>query len=274
MTAGPVCLIDGLASDRLSVTDRGLAYGDGLFETLAAVDGRPRYWSRHLTRLARGCARLGLVMPDEDLLAAEAAQLLATRRQAVLKLILTRGSGGRGYRPPQPAQPRRIFSVHDWPAAAGAAQPIAVRWCTHPLSLNPRLAGLKHLNRLDQVLARSEWDEEFDEGLMRDLDGGVIEATAANLFFVRDGVLVTPLLDRAGICGVMRERLLELATAAGLPWLERRADMTEVEAASELFLSNSVFGIRPIARLGERSFPAPGPLTTRLLACLATDCAA
>ncbi|HNI24168.1 MAG TPA: aminotransferase class IV [Plasticicumulans sp.] len=143
--------------------------------------------------------------------------------------------------------------------------PVAVRWCAHPLSENPRLAGLKHLNRLDQVLARAEWDDpDLQEGLMCLPDGTPVEATAANLFLVRDGRLHTPRLDRAGIAGIVRGVLIGRARQLGLEVLEARVDRDELLAADELFLCNSVYGLRPVRALGERRWPAPGPLTQYL----------
>ncbi len=261
----PDSLIDGVPETRLALADRGLQYGDGVFETLAVRAGRPEFWEPHLSRLAAGCERLGLPLPGAGLLRQEADRLCAARDRAVLKIVLTRGCGGRGYRPPQPCTPTRALSCHPWPADAVPLAPVAVRWCAHPLSENPRLAGLKHLNRLDQVLARAEWDDpDLQEGLMCLPDGTPVEATAANLFLVRDGRLHTPRLDRAGIAGIVRGVLIGRARQLGLEVLEARVDRDELLAADELFLCNSVYGLRPVRALGERRWPAPGPLTQHL----------
>lgn len=261
----PDSLIDGVPETRLALADRGLQYGDGVFETLAVRAGRPEFWEPHLIRLATGCERLGLPLPAAGLLRREADRLCAARNRAVLKIVLTRGCGGRGYRPPQPCRPTRALSLHPWPADAVPLAPVTVRWCAHPLSENPRLAGLKHLNRLDQVMARAEWDDpDLQEGLMCLADGTPIEATAANLFLVRDGRLHTPRLDRAGIAGIVRGVLIGRARQLGLEVIEARVDRDELLAADELFLCNSVYGLRPVRALGERRWPAPGPLTRRL----------
>lgn len=261
----PDCLIDGRADTVVALADRGLQYGDGVFETLAVRDGWPEFLDAHLTRLAAGCARLGLPAPDSTVLRAEIAQLCAGRVRAVLKIMLTRGCGGRGYRPPQPCRPLRALSLHPWPADAVPLAPVAVRWCAHPLSVNPRLAGLKHLNRLDQVLARAEWDDPaIGEGLMCLPGGRPVEATAANLFYVRDGCLRTPALTDAGIAGIVRDVLIGQARRLGIDTAETRPARAELLAADELFLCNSVYGVRPVSAIDERVWPAPGPLTRRL----------
>lgn len=260
-------LIDGVPAATVALADRGFQYGDGVFETLAVRDGRPEFWTRHLARLAAGCARLGLPAPDAGLLADEAAMLCRARARAVLKIVLTRGQGGRGYRPPQPCAPTRALGAYPWPADAGPLAPVAVRWCAHPVSVNPRLAGLKHLNRLDQVLARAEWDDPaIAEGLMATPDGALVEATAANVFLVCNGRLLTPALDRAGIAGIVRALVFEGAVRHGRIVTEATLTRADVLAADELFLCNSIYGLRPVARLDAHVWPAPGPVTRALAA--------
>lgn len=252
-------LVNGVAGTTVDVADRGLAYGDGLFETLLVADGEPVWWSRHLHRLQRGCEALGIAMPDAALLRAEAARLVAGATHAVLKLVLTRGAGGRGYAPGQDVPPTRILSLHPAPDAGRAAlDGIAVRWCALQLARQPRLAGLKHLNRLEQVLARSEWnDPSVFEGLLCDSQGDLVSATAANVFVVRGGQLLTPPVAQCGIAGTCRAWLLDRASAR-VTTLRR----DEVEQADELFICNSVRGILPVARLDGRSLDV-GPMTRR-----------
>ncbi len=260
--------VDGVAGAPLDPGDRGLHYGDGLFETLAVIDGRPRHLDRHLARLKDGLTRLGIPADPApwipELLSA-AAQ--APEGRGVLKLVVTRGSGGRGYAPPEAPVPRRFLFLHPWPTGveAGRREGVAVRWCRTRLGEQPALAGLKHLNRLEQVLARGEWrDSTIAEGLLCDRAGRVVEGTRSNLFLVRDGRLLTPRLDRCGVAGVMRGLILEASATLGLEVQVTDLRPDDVEDADELFLSNSVIGLWPVRCLEGRTYPEPGPLTRRL----------
>jgi len=257
-------LVDGRATGCVPVLDRGLAYGDGLFETLAVTAGEIRLWDAHCDRLERGCAVLGLPAPDRALLRHEAESLLTDSDPWVLRITLTRGVGGRGYAPPLDPRPTRILSRHPWPASPTRSG-VRVRLCRHRLSTQPYLAGLKHLNRLDQVLARAEWDDPgIAEGLMRDQAGRVVEGTAANLFLVRGGVLETPRLHRCGVAGVARALTLEIATRLGIPWRERDLRPGDLYRADALFLTNSLQGLVPVARLADHAYdPAAIPPALR-----------
>jgi 4-amino-4-deoxychorismate lyase len=263
-------LVNGKETDSLSALDRGLQYGDGLFETLALKGGQPVYWERHMARLMRGCQRLAIPLPDTEQLAAEARRLGEGWEAGVLKIMVTRGGGGRGYGIPTTQHPTRIlalFPVPDYPAA-NWTQGVAVRVCATRLGLNPALAGLKHLNRLEQVLARGEWqDDTIAEGLMRDVEGRVIEGTMTNVFAVRDGRLLTPELTRCGVAGVMREVVLERAPTLGITSDVTPLEMDDLLHSQELFLSNSLIGIWPVRQLGERVFPV-GTVTRRLAEAL------
>ena len=254
----PVFLIDGIETDVIDAGDRGLQYGDGLFETVAVEQGRPQRWPRHMARLQAGCERLGIVPPDESILRDEVHTLCAEREEpAVLKVIITRGCGGRGYRAPANSTPRRILSLHPWPdyPPAWYREGVRVRVCRTRLGLHPALAGLKHLNRLEQVLARSEWDRpDIAEGLMLDAGGRVVEGTMTNLFVVMDGRLVTPALTNCGIAGIMRREVMEVAEAMGLSCSEEELGLDDVEEADELFLTNCLIGVWPVRELDGRSF--------------------
>lgn len=253
----PRCWIDGMSVETLPATDRGLQYGDGLFETLALRTERIALLDYHLDRLKEGCERLGMAMPDRDLLRRELSTAAAGQRNAAMKLMLTRGSGGRGYRPPSEAKPRRILFLHPWPGypAAWAQLGIRLRLCRTRLAHQPQLAGIKHLNRLEQVLARAEWNEAdgFQEGLMLDLDGAVVEGTMSNVFASpREGVLITPDLSRCGVVGVMRRHLLESARRAGIDVQVRALGLPELQDCPEVFLSNSLMGVWPVAEFEGR----------------------
>ncbi|MBM4218604.1 MAG: aminodeoxychorismate lyase [Gammaproteobacteria bacterium] len=252
-------LVDGLQGGQVDPLDRGLNYGDGLFETIAVLDGRPRFLDWHLERLAGGAGRLGFPALDAALLRREIAAITFGAR-CIVKLIVTRGSGPRGYRPPRPASTRRIVAAWDWPAPpASAAAGARVGWCRMRLGRNPALAGVKHLNRLEQVLARAEWDDGvMDEGLMCDEGGSVISATQANLFAKLAGRWVTPRLDQCGVAGVMRRAFCAWQAEQGSPVEERVLARADIESASALLLTNALAGAWPVRELEGRPVPVDG----------------
>ncbi len=232
----------------LSAMDRGLNYGDGLFETLLAVNGTIPWWKEHWQRLSLGAERLGIVLPAEDILANAAHKLLVQQRQ-VLKIVVTRGVSGRGYTPGDgPAT--TVLSTH--PVPGRSARGLHLHWCNTPVSENTALAGIKHLNRLDNVLARAECQKHGkDEGLMCDSQGRVVCATAANIFICQSGVWSTPPIESSGIAGIARARLLGILSDARIDPLRR----TQVESAQAVVLCNAVRGIMAVERIGEHRFP-------------------
>jgi 4-amino-4-deoxychorismate lyase len=243
--------INGETADHVAALNRGLQYGDGLFETIAVAEGRPEFWERHIKRLTAGCARLGIAPPDPTILKTEAGELCAGVSRGVLKIMVTRGVGGRGYAPPRDAAPTRILFLHPWPESPPQwrREGVYVRLCHTRLGLNPGLAGIKHLNRLEQVLARAEWEAaDIAEGLMLDSRGRVIEGTRTNLFLVREGGLITPALDESGVAGIIREVVLEIAAERRMPVEIRNLHPEEIADADEAFLTNSIIGLWPIRR--------------------------
>jgi 4-amino-4-deoxychorismate lyase len=257
-------LLNGEADNTLSLQDRGLHYGDGLFETIAVRGGKIEFWQRHMRRLAEGCRRLQIPVPGEGLLLEEARQLLNEQTDAVLKIIITRGPGGRGYRSPDQAQttPTRLLAHYDLPVYPDDG--VALRLCATRLGLNPALAGIKHLNRLEQVLARSEWrNETVYEGLMLDINDQVIEGTMSNLFFVKAGVLHTPDVSNCGVAGIMRDVIAGSAQQLDVPLHVGHFTLDDLYAADELFICNSLIGLLPAHRLEQQSYSI-GPLTKRL----------
>ncbi|MCC7412795.1 MAG: aminodeoxychorismate lyase [Gammaproteobacteria bacterium] len=262
------CLVDGRIADTVAATDRGFAYGDGLFETIACRDGRPLLLDHHFARLARGCARLGLPVPDPAMLENEILALATAEARCVVKLVLSRGAGGRGYRPADEVRPTRVIVRHEWPdhPHTHASRGISSILCATRLGTNARLAGIKHLNRLEQVLASMELGPDAQEGLMLDTHGHVIEGTRCNLFLVIAARLVTPALTDCGVAGVMRAVILEHAARLGMPADVRAVAAHELERAEELFLCNAIIGIWPVRRLVGlcEHLRAPGPITATL----------
>lgn len=241
--------VNGRRQSRIDARDRGLAYGDGLFETMRVRDGRIRLLDLHLERLYGGCRRLGIEAPPAGALRGELERCARPQREAVLKLILTRGVGARGYRPSGAERPTRVISTHPLPALP-ALRGVRVRLCAMRLGSNPALAGLKTLNRLESVLARREWhDSRIWEGLMRDAEGYVVCGTQSNFFVRRGSRLMTPRLDRSGIAGVMRRWVLGECRALGIEARETRLRWPDLERAEEMFMTNAVAGVVPVARL-------------------------
>jgi 4-amino-4-deoxychorismate lyase len=267
--------INGRRSTRIDYRDRGLQYGDGVFETMRVRHGRIRLLDHHLERLFDGCARLRIAGPAARALRRELQRAAERRREGVLKLIVTRGpSPFRGYRPTGRERCTRILTLHALPRGARAAEdaPVRIRVCATPLGLNPRLAGLKTLNRLESVVARSEWrDTRIWEGLMQDADQNIVCGTMSNLFLRRGSTLLTPLLDRCGVAGVMRRWVMETAGDLRLRAIERRIRWRDVCEAEEVFMSNAVVGLKSVAaiergseRLRPSAFDTASDLRARL----------
>jgi 4-amino-4-deoxychorismate lyase len=262
-------LVNGQATG-VDPADRGLAYGDGLFETMAASEGRIRWLDLHLDRLEEGCRRLEIPAPSRSLIAREIDACCPRKGRAVVKLIVTRGSGARGYPPPEPATPTRVLAISQWPDYPDSyyRNGVGMRTCALRLGENPALAGIKHLCRLEQVLAPGAQLElrgqAVQQGLMLDASGGVAQGTNSNVFIVSGGELVTPSLTRCGIKGVMRRVILETARRLDIRADERDVVPAELLGADEVFVTNALFGIWPVTELDGRRF-AVGPSTQRLM---------
>lgn len=250
----------------LHLNERGWLYGDGLYETMLLRDGSIRFLTDHLERLQLGCERLGIPAPSIALLSQELQQVCAQQHDAVIRLTLTRGRSERGYRPAQAVQPTRVWQA--FPAPAAPPSVITLRWCATRLSRNALLAGIKHCNRLEQVLAQAEWrDDNIAEGLMLDTEGELICGTMTNVFLGLEGRLITPDLRYSGIAGVMRRNVLRLAASLNIETEQRAVRAEEVQAAQELFVCNAVRGIQPVVALEQQQWPT-GELTRKLLQAL------
>ena len=245
----PEVIINGRRDEQVSSLDRGLLYGDGVFETIAVKNGVLLQWEDHLERLLIGCEKLGIQGLDAKQLEKEALQLLEAESDSkcVIKIIITRGIGDRGYKPTQ-QDLTRIVQKFPWPAhpASFAEEGVKVTQCTFRLAKQNKLAQIKHLNRLEQVLARSEWEDEFQEGLVCDTDDNIIEATSSNVFFQIDNTLVTPDLNQCGVAGVMRKKIIEYCSKKNVAMQIRDVKLTEIGSMQAMFLCNSVNGIWPV----------------------------
>lgn len=238
--------------------DRGLGYGDGVFETLRIHAGAAVWWDAHWARLCRGAEALGFAPPQVSTVRRHAQDLLRTApADGVLKIIVTRGTGGRGYAPACTPEPGVIFSTHP----LSATPPVVdLRWCRMRWAAQPRLAGFKHLNRLEQVLARAEWDDpDVFDGIVLGIDGCVISATSANVFARIGDEWLTPPVDACGIAGLMRAWVLECEPGARVEPLTP----AQLLAADAIFVCNAVRGILPVRRLGDREW-SPHPAVARL----------
>ncbi len=267
-------LINGNPDCTVTAVDRGFLYGDGLFETVAVVGGDLPLWPRHWKRLESGARRLGLPPPSETAFRGDLERLLplADGDNAVLRLQYTAGSGGRGLQRPATVTPTRVASLLPYPRRPEVYWESGVRLhvCATRIAEQPALAGIKHCNRLEYVLARGEWsDEHIPEGLLLDTQNKVCEGTISNVFAVRQGALLTPSLDRCGVHGVMRAIVLEQASEWGMTVEQGRYTLDDWLAADELFLTNSLIGIWPVRVLLDQHWQV-GPITRRLQQAIGT----
>ena len=248
-------LVNGKQGNSISIRDRGLLYGDGVFRTMRAARGKAHHWPLHYQKLQHDCIAICIACPDIALLSAELDRLLIQYPDGLVKIMVTRGPGIRGYAPPAQATPTHIWDISplpDYPADR-ATLGIKARVCQLRLGHQTRLAGIKHLNRLENVMAAAESsDADVAEGLLMDAQGNVIEGTRSNLFLVMQGELITPDLSRCGVAGVQRDRVMAWAAQYDLPLQVRDVGLDEVLHADELFVVNSIISLWPIRELGQR----------------------
>ena len=250
-------LINGDSGTHISAFDRGLQYGDGLFETIAVADSRPCLWQRHYRRMQDTGERLGIPIPAADTILMDIQQEIGSNNKGVIKVTITRGEGTRGYNPPQDPVATRIVHFSPWPDYPEGIylEGVRTRICKTRLGMNQLLAGIKHLNRLEQVMARREWsDPEISEGLMLDRQGHIIEGTMSNIFMLKDGILHTPDITQCGVEGVMRGLVLDTAAEQGIEVNVGQMTLSDILQADGAFLTNSLIGIWPVSSLEEREY--------------------
>ena len=266
----------------LPIDDRGAQYGDGLFETIAIRNGSPRFLSLHLERLQTGCERIGISPPPAESIRLQLESALASCgldcSHAIAKIIVSSGSGPRGYRRPAGgATAIRIGIMTSQPLPTNYYRDgITTRICRTRLAQNPQVAGIKSLGRLEQVLASAEWDEgSIFEGLMLDTDERLICGTMSNVFIVRANRISTPGITRCGVSGTMRRHVISLLEEATIPCDVRDIPAAELEEVDEAFLTNSQFGVLPIRRCGRHDWPV-GETTRQVMGLAAahgvTEC--
>jgi 4-amino-4-deoxychorismate lyase len=250
--------IDGVPGAALPADDRGLQYGDGVFETVLVRSGRARFLDAHLARLSQGCTRLGISIASLPVLRAEIdAAVAMSPPLAILKVIMTRGSAQRrGYAPQGDETPRRIVSLwHAPPHDAALVDGVTLRIAAIRLGENPALAGIKHLNRLENVLAAAESTGQgvFDS-LLLDASGNLVSGTMCNVFIARAGGVATPIIQRCGVAGVMRGIVLRECAVLGLAASEESLTLDDLFFAAGVFVTNARIGVVPVRRVGEHLY--------------------
>jgi 4-amino-4-deoxychorismate lyase len=225
-----------------SSTDRSFQYGDGLFTTIRVKGGKAMLWDLHLQRLVSGANALQIHSFDTDELTAQVQQAISAPDQ-VIKVLISRGQAGRGYSPQGIASPCCYISTAALPDYRNwQQQGICLGVADFKLAQQPALAGLKHNNRLEQVLIKAELAErDVDELVVLDQSDAVIEVSAANLMFCRNGQWYTPALDQAGVKGVMRQHLM-----AHLLVTEGNFGLADLQQADALLICNALMGVVPV----------------------------
>jgi 4-amino-4-deoxychorismate lyase len=243
-------LVNGSFSQAISPFDRGFAYGDGVFRTIKMVGGLPQHWPQHYQKLVADCAAINIVCPSAELLMSDLSQLFLADSETeyhptVAKIIITRGEGNRGYTPPAITAPMRVVLKSDMPdyPESRFSEGVTLTVCETRLAAQPKLAGIKHLNRLENVLARMEWhNPDIAEGIMLDMHDNVVECTAANIFARFGGTLITPDLQQCGVAGTTRQRIIELAPILSLKPAVEAFRLEKLYQADEVVICNSLYG--------------------------------
>jgi len=249
-------LINGTPQQNLNCLDRGLQYGDGLFETIAFRNGELQYWPLHWSRFITGCERLFIPAPDEKKLRADIEKVTLGIGSAAIKILYTRGVGERGYAFSE-VEPSCIIMRLPLPQypKENSDEGVNLYLCQTRLARQPILAGIKHLNRLENVLARHEWSNtNYAEGLLCDMEGNVIEGTMSNIFIVKNGKLRTPELSQCGVKGVTRARIFQFAADKNIYLIENEIPLKDIYDADEVFICNSLIGIWPVNKIGDQHF--------------------
>lgn len=259
-------LVNGSFEQAISALDRGFSYGDGVFRTMRVHNGMPVSWPFHYQKLVADCAAIGIVCPSAELLMSDFQKLFEVELfqegiSQVAKIIITRGEGERGYAPPVITVPTRVLIKSNMPhyAASNAEHGVQLHVCDIRLSAQPNLAGIKHLNRLENVLARMEWrDESIFDGLLLDEKGNVIECTMSNIFMRSANTLITPDLSLCGVVGITRQRIMGLSKLLGMEIVIGTFTLAQLLDADEIIICNSLYGAFQVRKIHEKVWPKLG----------------
>ena len=264
-------MINGVIADYININDRALQYGDGLFETILCIDKKLYYWQQHYQRLQSSARKLDIKCPDEKLLLDDIRQLLDDEenkpdKPCAVKIILSRGIGKRGYKYPKKMDSNRFIMLSQLAADYSSLLPAQLLCgdlflCKTQASINETLAGIKHLNRLENVLAGNEWKnttkKQYIDGLMLNADQHVIECTMSNIFAVKNDRLLTPDLKRSGVRGVMRDEVIKLAATNDIDVSENNITIDELKIMDELFITNSLIGLKSVSKFDDTRYKEP-----------------
>ena len=251
--------INGKLTNKISIEDRAVQYGDGVFETIAAKDRSLAFWKEHYQRLNKGCKILKIKCPSELFLRKEINKFIkkTKKNKFILKIIISRGIGGRGYNPPRNSKPTRILGIYDWPnyLEKNFTKGIMMDVCKTRISAQPFLSQIKHLNRLEQIIARSEWqNKSISESIMLDLNDNVIEGTMSNIFGIKKNIFYTPIIENSGVEGIMRGVILKLLKKNKKKYVIKKITLKEFLKFDEVFVCNSIFGIWPVIKVSKKKF--------------------
>ena len=268
-------LINGSFNQVISPLDRGFAYGDGVFRTIKMIGGLPQFWPQHYQKLVADCAAINIVCPSAELLMSDLQQLFLADAEnadlmAVAKIIITRGEGTRGYTPPAIIAPMRVVVKSPMPNYPESRLELGVHLtvCDTRLAAQPKLAGVKHLNRLENVLARMEWHSpDIADGIMLDMQDNVIECTSANIFARFGDELITPNLQQCGIAGITRQRVIELAYTLHLKTAVETFNLDQLLAADEVIICSSLYGAWQVNQIADKTLKK-GALAANIRAAL------
>jgi len=266
-------MINGEQGGVIHAMDRGVMYGDGVFRTMRIRRGQVKCWQQQYRKLADDCHALDILCPSLHTLEQELQQLARDEPDCVLKIIVTRGEGGRGYKAPPMPSPNRVLltaPVPEYPIEFWH-EGVKLHLCEIRVSHQPRLAGIKHLNRLENVLARMEWDDGMiADGLLLDANGWVVEGTMSNIFMRSGQRLLTPDLSQCGVAGLQRERILKHAPCLGLTPEITQINLPTLLNADEIFVCNSVIGVWPVRQIGLNAIPL-GSVSQKMQGILERD---
>ena len=251
--------VNGKISKTIDIQDRSVQYGDGVFETIAVYDKKPEFWIDHFKRLKKGCKILKIKCPSEKFLKKEIKKFFTKLKlkKFILKIIISRGKGGRGYKLPETMKPVRILGMYKWPnyPKKNISEGVNLNICKTKLSQQPSLSGIKHLNKLEQIIARSEWTNKFiSESIMLDNKNNVVEGTMSNIFGIKNNNFIVPEIKFAGIHGIMRKIIIDILKRKKEKYLIKEINIQSFLKMDEIFICNSIFGVWPVIKIKNKKF--------------------